>query len=50
MRDQRWGLRHLEEIIALAEDSEMMLDHIVEMPANNLSVTLRRVSVRASAG
>jgi len=50
MRDQRWGLRHLEEIIALAEDSGMMLDHIVEMPANNLSVTLRRVSVRASAG
>ena len=50
MRDQRWGLRHLEEIIALAGDSGMMLDHIVEMPANNLSVTLRRVSVRASAG
>lgn len=40
MRDPRWGLRDLDECIAAADG--FVLDRIVEMPANNLSIVLRR--------
>ncbi len=40
MRDPRWGLRDLDEVVAAAEG--FWLDRVVEMPANNLSVILRR--------
>jgi len=41
-RDPAWGLRKLEDVIAEAETKGFALDRIVEMPANNLSVVLRK--------
>jgi SAM-dependent methyltransferase len=41
-RDPEWGLRDLEEVIAQAEARDFGLDRVVPMPANNLSVVLRR--------
>jgi SAM-dependent methyltransferase len=40
MRDPRWGLRDLDEVVAAADG--FVLDRVVEMPANNLSIILRR--------
>ncbi|TVV75773.1 DUF938 domain-containing protein [Sphingomonas solaris] len=39
-RDPRWGLRDLDEVVAAADG--FVLDSVVEMPANNLSVILCR--------
>jgi len=39
-RDPRWGLRDLDSVIAAANGFEP--EHIIDMPANNLSVVLRR--------
>ncbi len=39
-RDPRWGLRDLSEVVAAAHG--FALEQVVEMPANNLSVVLRR--------
>jgi hypothetical protein len=39
-RDPNWGLRDLEEVVAAAD--RFVLDRVVDMPANNLSVILRR--------
>ncbi|MGE0773581.1 MAG: DUF938 domain-containing protein [Sphingomonadaceae bacterium] len=41
-RNPDWGLRNLEVVIAVAAASGLMLDTVVEMPANNLSVLFRR--------
>lgn len=42
-RDPRWGVRDLERDIApLADAAGLDLEHVVEMPANNLSVILQR--------
>jgi SAM-dependent methyltransferase len=41
-RDPRWGLRDLEAIVALAAGQGLVLDSVVDMPANNLSAVLRR--------
>jgi len=40
-RNPLWGVRNLEDVVALAEKRGLRLDEIVEMPANNLSVVLR---------
>lgn len=37
-----WGVRDLEAVITLAEEQGFRLEETVEMPANNLSVVLRR--------
>lgn len=37
-----WGVRNLEDVAALASRHGFDLEEVVEMPANNLSVTLRR--------
>lgn len=37
-----WGLRNLEDVVAQAECYGLRLERVVEMPANNLSVILRR--------
>jgi SAM-dependent methyltransferase len=42
-RDPEWGLRTLEDVVAESEASGFRLDRIVAMPANNLSVVLRRL-------
>jgi len=42
-RDPRWGVRDLDrEIVPLAHANGLIPDHVVDMPANNLSVTFRR--------
>ena len=40
-RDPSWGVRDLEDVVALADKRGFKLDEVVEMPANNLSVVLR---------
>jgi len=42
-RDPEWGLRDLDDVVAEAEKNGFRLDRVVPMPANNLSVVLRRV-------
>ncbi|WP_084671403.1 DUF938 domain-containing protein [Modicisalibacter ilicicola] len=41
-RDPRWGIRDLNDVEALAHEHGLGIERIVEMPANNLSVVLRR--------
>jgi len=43
-RDPAWGLRDLDEVIALASHHSFELIETVRMPANNLSVVFRRGS------
>jgi SAM-dependent methyltransferase len=42
-RNPDWGLRQLEDVIAEAQANGFAQDRIVPMPANNLSVVLRKV-------
>ena len=41
-QDPEWGVRDLEAVAAVADGAGFELDEVVEMPANNLSVILRR--------
>lgn len=41
-RNPEWGLREVEAVAEAAETVGLKLDRMVEMPANNLSVLLRR--------
>jgi SAM-dependent methyltransferase len=41
-RDPEWGLRNLEHVVAEAEEQGFRLQALTEMPANNLSVVLRK--------
>ena len=41
-RDPEWGVRNLEDVVAEAAKNGLALDKVVAMPANNLSVVLRR--------
>ena len=41
-RDPRWGLRDLDEVAACASSHGFVLDRVVAMPANNLSVIFCR--------
>jgi len=41
-RDPRWGLRDLDAVVQCAADHRLAFERVVEMPANNLSVILRR--------
>jgi len=41
-RDSRWGLRQLEEVVALAESHGLHLESVHSMPANNRTIVLRR--------
>ena len=43
-RNEEWGLRELSEVAALAAEAGFGEPRIIEMPANNLSVVLRRRS------
>jgi hypothetical protein len=40
-RNPKWGLRHLEDVTALAEQAGFRFARLVEMPANNLSLVFR---------
>ena len=48
-RDSRWGLRQLEEVVALAEGLGLHLEAVHPMPANNLTVVLRQRAQTAGA-
>lgn len=41
-RDPAWGLRDLDEVVALAKTHRLHLTRRVEMPANNLMLLFRR--------
>ena len=41
-RNSSWGVRDLEAVQELAQEAGLVLEEIVPMPANNLSVVLRR--------
>jgi hypothetical protein len=41
-RNAEWGLRDLDAVTAEAEARGLALDRICEMPANNLTIVLRR--------
>ena len=41
-RDPEWGVRNLDDVIAEAAVQGLRLDQVIEMPANNLSVVLRK--------
>jgi hypothetical protein len=41
-RDPSWGVRDLEAVAAAAVDAGFAPESVIEMPANNLSVILRR--------
>jgi len=43
-QDPQWGVRDLEEVIALAKDHGLSLKEVVAMPANNLSVVFSQTS------
>jgi hypothetical protein len=42
-RNPDWGLRSLADLVAAATPRGLSLDEVVSMPANNLTVVLRRV-------
>ena len=42
-RNPAWGVRNVEDVVGEAASREIELVEIVEMPANNLSVVLRRM-------
>lgn len=41
-RNEEWGLRDLEDVVAEAEANGFALEQVVPMPANNISVVLRK--------
>lgn len=41
-QDPAWGVRDLEDVVALAEATGLQHSDTIEMPANNLSVIFRR--------
>jgi hypothetical protein len=41
-RDPEWGLRNLEDVVAEGEKNGLRLESVIEMPANNLSLVLRK--------
>ncbi|AJP70942.1 DUF938 domain-containing protein [Sphingomonas hengshuiensis] len=41
-RNAEWGLRRLEDVVAVAEAQGLVLERVAEMPANNLMPVFRR--------
>ena len=41
-RDPAWGLRHVDDVAAAGRAEGLRLDHVIAMPANNLSLIFRR--------
>ena len=48
MRDASWGVRHLEEVVRVAGEHGFAHEQTVPMPANNLTVVLRRTDTGMS--
>jgi len=49
-RDPRWGVRDLDDVVASAASEGLVLHEVIPMPANNLSVVLRRSSPTPASG
>lgn len=49
-QDPSWGIRDLADVTACAAANGLSLDEIVEMPANNLTLVLRRQTSSNGAG
>lgn len=41
-RNSEWGVRNLDDIVALGKDAGLVLDSVIDMPSNNFSVIFRR--------
>jgi hypothetical protein len=41
-RNPEWGVRDLDEVVALAREHSLELAEVVAMPANNLTIVLKR--------
>lgn len=41
-RNPQWGVRDLDDVEAVARDEGLLLDQVIEMPVNNLSVVFRK--------
>jgi Protein of unknown function (DUF938) len=41
-RNPNWGLRSVEDVVDVAREQGLVLDRLIEMPANNLSLIFRR--------
>ena len=41
-RDPQWGVRDLDEVEFAAEGEGLVLDQVIDMPVNNLSVVFRK--------
>jgi hypothetical protein len=41
-RNPEWGLRSVEDVVALAATNSLALDQLIEMPSNNLVLIFRR--------
>jgi len=41
-RNPEWGIRKLEDVTALAEREHLVLEKVVEVPANNISLIFRK--------
>lgn len=44
VRNPAWGVRNLEDVVAVAEAEQFRLDRVIEMPSNNLSICLRAIA------
>lgn len=44
MQNPEWGVRNLEDVVAVAQNHHLTLVKTVAMPANNLSVVFQRVN------
>ena len=42
--DPQWGVRDLDEVEAAAKGEGLVLDQVIEMPVNNLSVVFRKLA------
>lgn len=41
-RNPAWGLRHVDDMMRLADDYGLVFDRLTEMPANNISLVFRK--------
>lgn len=46
-RDPSWGVRHLDDVVAVATAAGFVLDEVIDMPANNLTVVFRRLELES---